>query len=98
MNNEEINKIIHRLLTCECDKCGKPFDITKNLDFTTSWEAFGILWEWWQKHPKFENFRYGHILFPECADSRGGRHININVISPRTLAEATVEFFKEEQK
>lgn len=100
MTNEELNKRIHEILgmcwhsghwvqgwRMTCDTCGDQ-DF-KNIDFTTSWPGFGILWEWWQKQEKFTDF-----LREASADRLGFIYWKV-VSSPLALAEATVEFFKE---
>lgn len=76
----------------ECVKCNALFisDTDFNIDFCTSWEAFGILWEWWQKHDKFNDF------LREASANRVGFIYWRIMVSPRSFAEATVEFFKKE--
>ena len=103
--DKELNKRIHEIMglcwhKCECkNNEGSHFCIhCKNeyFDFESSqyvyinspkynfltWEGFGILWEWIQNHPGWYSFwhKYWHT----------------NLISPRALSEAMVEFFKEE--
>ncbi len=72
-----------------CIKCGKGFIYSYNNLLT--WEGFGVLWEWLQKHEEWEKFMEkwgipGH--YREWL-------INTELINSRALAEAVVRFFKE---
>ena len=96
--DDELNKEIHRILgrcwhefvpsddTLEwiCNHCNKKeTEIGNSINFLT-WEGFGVLWEFMQKQPGWYTFwhHYWHT----------------NLINPHALAEAVVEFFKEEAK
>ena len=48
-----------------------------------TWEGFGVLWEWVQKHPAWYTF-WHHYWYTK-------------LINPRALAEAIAEFFKEDR-
>ena len=65
-----------------CIKCGKGF-IYSYYNLLT-WEGFGIMWEFMQKHPGWYDFWHHYWL--------------TKLISPRALAEAVVEFFGEEKE
>lgn len=104
MTNEEINKRIYELLgLCQhkrnlsnlrCVHCNRWYAEDDILFFCKDWKAFGVLWEWWQKHEKFEVF-FSKVLFDGM--STGKRTISqivAELLVPRGLAEATVEFFK----
>ena len=89
--DEELNKRMHEIMGL-CfhvqEPDGRPLFCQKchrfiiKHDFTVDWSAFGIAWEWIQNHPGWYSFwhKYWHT----------------NLISPLKLAEAIVEFFKEE--
>lgn len=87
MNNEELNKRIHELLGFKWYE-GDSADFGYNYEFTKEWRAFGYLWEWWQKQEKWEDFLFESDSEMCC--------IGLKYVSPRGLAEATVEFFKED--
>lgn len=100
MTDEDINKRIYELLgwcyhelssvdVSKCKHCNLTNNPKDNLDFTTSWEGFGILITWWQKQEQLAEFANTHESWYQ------GQNIPINLISPRGLAEATVRFFKE---
>lgn len=111
--DDELNKRIHEILgmclhetrrngfytnVWVCNKCKENFEFSGTLDFTTSWEGFGILWGFMQKHEKFEVF-FSKILFDGIASGkRTISQIVAELLSPLALTQATVEFFKEEQK
>lgn len=60
-----------------------------NIDFTTSWEGFGLLWTWLQKHELWEEFC-------EWYDIDGHPSLyTIDLISPPALSRAVVDFFEE---
>lgn len=119
MTDDEINKRIHELLgMCQheykpynhkgiyaCSYCADLEKFSKvNIDFTTSWEGFGILVEWWKKHEKFRKFMeeecQGSCEITDNYDDTASQelYVAIKYVSPRALVEATVRFFKEEQK
>lgn len=102
MTNEELNKHIHEILgMCwhefksyknivinYCVLC-KTKNVTK-LDFTISWEGFGILITWWMKHKDWEKFPVWVLSKYDEEQA-----IPVRYLSPSALAEATVEFFEE---
>src|SRR3989304_6883962 len=77
MTDEDLNKRIHEIVglcwhKCKldnpkyeklshykCEKCGLGYIINRNL--VNTWEGFGILWEFMQKHEQIEEFitKYG---------------------------------------
>lgn len=95
--HEIMGLCFHVRTTNQCIKChkilikavgrGEYECLPANINFLT-WEGFGILWEWLQKHKKFQNF-----LWEQDGDNCC---LQINLINPRALAEAVAEFFKEE--
>ena len=89
--DEELNKRMHEIIglcyhtgadSLICSRCIDQTDY----DFTKDWSAFGIAWEW--IHQKRSMSDFYTIL-----DS-----IELYLLSPRTLSEAMVEFFKEGAK
>ena len=69
-----------------------------NIDFTTSWEGFGILWEFMQKHElwtKFISKQIWNTISEQNINKFSG--IFERLISPAGLAIAVVEFFEEKQ-
>ena len=94
--NKRIHEVMglcfHVRSTNQCIRCHKilikavgagEFEcLPANLNFLT-WEGFGLMWEFMQKHPGWYNFwhHYWHT----------------KLINPRALAEAVVEFFEEDK-
>lgn len=106
LTDEQINKRIHELMglcqhkwnkamyqnTWICSICGLHTDtLPVTMDFTTSWEGFGLIWEWLQKHERWEEFlnHYGYSW------NYKQRLIDLNIISPPAMSKAVVEFFGE---
>ena len=93
MTDDELNKRMHEIMglcwhvqevdgrPLFCQKCHRF--IIKH-DFTVDWSAFGIAWEWIHQKRSMSDF---HTIL----DS-----VELYLLSPRTLSEAIVEFFKEE--
>lgn len=66
----------------------------KNLNFfgDEKWRAFGMAWEWLQKHERWEEFfdKWGYYDTVKY-------YLYLELINPRDLAKAIVEFFKEDK-
>ena len=108
MTEEQLNKRIHEIMgLCghenisqiwnECFDCHKHDAGLTLIDFVNSWEGFGILWGFIQKHERLEEFitKYGsYAVYPikppyvYC--------LPIVLISPLAFAKAVVEFFEED--
>ena len=112
MTDKELNKRIYELMgLCQHEwqnkamynhiwQCSICLLITEsisaplNLDFTQDWEGFGIAWGWLDVNEFRAEFITRHNQHPinssfSCVDVR--------FISPRALAEAIAEFFKEDK-
>ena len=67
-----------------------------------TWEGFGIAWEWLQKHERWSEFldycmaQVYHNWDCIPIDIHTILPLPENIVSPRALAEAIVEFFKED--
>lgn len=74
----------------------------KGYDFFT-WQGFGILWEFMQKHDRWGKFM--HAYYKKDIDRDDSRRwqsfhekcVPEEYISPRPFAEAMVRFFEEEK-
>lgn len=79
----------------ECKQLRKePADI----DFTTSWEGFGLMFKFMQKHEDFPEFLlFGdHVKPAEYCENV--LHIHVSKISPRPFAEAMARFFDSKKE
>lgn len=82
----------------KCDKVFNPFS-SLNYTFTGNWQTsayeFGLLWEFMQKHERWEEF-LEHTIGTQIKYTTNIIYnvINIDFISPRTLAEAVVRFLR----
>lgn len=103
LTNEQINKRIHELLgLCwhknlslmrwECLDCHR---LPLKFNFTTSWEGFGILWGWLQKHERREEFYVSNGWHIPKTEPHSGWCLPITIISPSALSRAVVKFFRE---
>src|SRR3990167_374109 len=86
-----------------CDKCANCNEETISnsqplywrMDFTTSWECFGLICECMQKMKELDIHRYinkceeGLFIW---SDRQGSFGLPVTLLSPRALAEAIVEF------
>lgn len=93
MTNEEINKRIHELMGL----CWYQ-NIDHNYNFTSDWSAFGMLWEWMQKHEKWEKFLIDNSKFLSPKDWVQIPFVPIHLINPFNFSTAFVEFFKQEEE
>jgi len=80
-HNPEFSKLSHY----KCHKCGLNY--CSRTDLVNTWKGFGILWEFMQKHERWEDF----------ISATMGRGRNLYLISPPALAKAVVEFFEEKK-
>ena len=116
MIDELMNRRLHEItglcwhdfdIYAVCMNCNSKTNKKGNINFLT-WEGFGVLWEWLQKHERFSEF----VAFVWCKfnmDNTASEtvrklillssnpDITPELISPRALAEAVVEFFKEDK-
>lgn len=77
----------------KCKKCKREvFNKRDNLDFTSDWHAFGMLWQWVYNHERFADFIWG-----DHDGEDEDRCSTISLISPRALSEAICKFFKEQK-
>ena len=90
MTDEQLNERLHEIMGLKC--CywwlrGNEHNFSNNKD----WRAFGVMWEWLQTRHGYEEFmhKYGY------GSNKIGWYLKECYISPRALAEAVVEFFKE---
>ena len=106
MTDEQLNKRLHEILrlcwhewnksiyqnTWICSHCGLHTDsLPVNTDFVNTWQGFGILWEFIQKHEKWDDFlEWVDESFCDFA-------ISIKYINPPTFAKAVGKFFEEEK-
>ena len=88
--------------TWQCSKCGLTSDeLPLQFHFLT-WEGFGIAWEWIQRHERWSEFldycmaQVYHSWDCIPIDTHTILPLPENIVSPRALAEAIVEFFKED--
>lgn len=110
----ELNKRMHEIMglcwhevdedlafTCRCANCGDLLNQSQRLNHNfLAWEGFGVAWEWLQKYERKIEF------FSQLNGYYGSTSCEIDVlqvipwtyVNPRALAEAIVEFFKEEAK
>ena len=85
----------------KCVRCSESYWRTPppRLDFVNTWEGFGILWEFMQKHEQYSEFIlfYGGQDFIQKTPKSGEYedYLRIEYISPHALAKAVVEFFEE---
>lgn len=101
MTDEELSNRIYEIMgLCGqgCVDCNNVND--KPIDFTTSREGFGLMFEFMQKHEWWEKFRnyvwdcrIGHGDWAN--DLTDADSVPISIISPRSFAEAMCEFFEE---
>ena len=97
----EWRKSMYQLIW-QCSNCGLTSDgYIKNLDLVNTWEGFGIAWEWLQKHERWSEFldycmaQVYHSWDCIPIDIHTILPLPENIVSPRDLSEAIVEFFKE---
>ena len=80
-----------------------------NIDFVNTWEGFGILWKFIQKHEHWEKFIYYHGAKSRALhEYHFGQDCNklcsvtdrvlvyIDIINPPALAKVVARFFEEE--
>ena len=88
--------------TLYCVKCNiYKLLLDDSIDFTTDWSAFGIALKWIQKHERWGEFldycmaQVYHSWDCIPIDIHTILPLPENIVSPRDLSEAIVEFFKE---
>ena len=89
-HNPEYSKLSHY----KCDKCGLNY--VGNIDFTTSWEGFGILWEFMRKHTDWTKFCVTNGWYIPEIELNPVWHLPVMLISPYAFAKAVVDFFEDE--
>jgi len=100
--DKELNKKVHVILRIcwhenisqiwnECLDCHKhDIELTKLVNFVSTWEGFGIIWEFIQKHERWPAFTLEHGI-----SRMTGWYLPVKLISPSALAQAFVEFFED---
>ena len=84
-----------------CIHCSDSFIIPENLDLVNTWEGFGIAWGWLRNHERrgeFLDYCMTQVYHSwDCIpiDIHTILPLPENIVSPRALSEAIVEFFKE---
>ena len=105
--NKRIHDIMglcwHIRSTNECIVChkmlfkiigGGNFEcLPANIDFVNTWEGFGILWEFMQKHEQWDKFRLRFCAYDEITNKHWC--LNVKLISPPVFAKAVVGFFED---
>lgn len=86
---------------CDCGDISSK--IIKSYNFTGDWQTsayeFGLMFEFMQKHERWEEFVFENGYADYKGTTREDEWIvclPISLISPRPFAEAMCEFFKEE--
>lgn len=81
-----------------CELTKDTASVPVNLDFTKDWLAFGLAWEFMQKHERWEEFVSNNGYSPNEVLNSDERGVPLNVylklINTRALAETVMEFFK----
>lgn len=84
---------------CDCGDISSK--IIEVYNFTGNWKTsayeFGMMFEFMQKHERWEEFlsKYGWKSFSVDSLPDGKSFIKTSLISPRPFAEAMVRFFEE---
>ena len=73
----------------KCVRCSESYWQTPppRLDFVNTWEGFGILWEFMQKHEGWEEF--------EAENGGFEGYVPIGLVVPNILATMIVDFFED---
>ena len=89
-------------LEWSCEHCSKlDTGILNSSINLLTWEGFGIAWEWIQRHERrgeFLDYCMAQVYHSwDCIpiDIHTILPLPENIVSPRALSEAIVEFFKE---
>jgi len=78
---------------CKSEIHGDPSLL--QIDFVNTWEGFGIVWEFMQKHTEWEKFCAKNGWYIPKIESNCGWCLPITLISPPAFAKKVVEFFEE---
>lgn len=99
MTDIELNKRIHEIMGLKYYEGPSEEDVWYNYNFLTEWRAFGLMWEFMQKHKQREEFirEYGGESYYSNIH-RTKLFMGVKFISPRPFAEAMVNFFEKETK
>lgn len=87
------------LWECKCKNCGILGVSDSNYNFTSTWDAFGIMWEFMRKHDRWIEFIF-HICTDNYFDEDNTEHpsLPVDIISPRPFAEAMCEFLRRKSR
>ena len=66
-----------------------------NIDFINTWEGFGILWEFMQKHKDRTRFCVANGWHIPRMELNSGWCLPVTLINPPAFAKAVMEFFEE---
>ena len=97
MTDEQLNKRLHEIMSV-CGHDNWRYSIPDVADLVNTWQCFGILWEFMQKHEQWENF-ISKQIWVSISDRKINKLSGIftKLISLPAFAKAVVEFFEEKK-
>lgn len=81
-----------------CSQIVATYNPKDNIDFVNTWQSFGILWEFIQKHERWEEFMNFALTKQELQHFKNNTYYKYwwyFIVNPPVLAKTVAEFFEE---